>query len=159
MAEEASHIGPSAASESYLLADKIIAACKETGAEAVHPGYGFLSENAKFAEALAAEGVAFIGPPVGAIEAMGDKITSKNIAQEAGVSTVPGYMGLIEDGGFDLGEVLSQNLALLLAEHPRKPGEENAPDGIVWADDDEEEEKQNPFSVLSEMRERLQNGD
>ncbi|MEQ8333984.1 YceD family protein [Nisaea sp.] len=68
-------------------------------------------------------------------------------------------MGLIEDGGFDLGEVLSQNLALLLVEHPRKPGEENAPDGVIWADDDEEDEKENPFSVLSEMRERLQNGD
>ena len=72
-------------------------AIKQTGAQAVHPGYGFLSENAKFAEALEAAGVAFVGPPKGAIEAMGDKITSKKIAQEAGVSTVPGYMGLIED--------------------------------------------------------------
>ena len=72
-------------------------AIRQTGAEAVHPGYGFLSENMKFAEALEAEGVAFIGPPSSAIEAMGDKITSKKIAQEAGVSTVPGYMGLIAD--------------------------------------------------------------
>ena len=72
-------------------------AIRQTGAEAVHPGYGFLSENAKFAEALEAENVAFIGPPVGAIEAMGDKITSKKLAAEAGVSTVPGYMGLIGD--------------------------------------------------------------
>jgi propionyl-CoA carboxylase alpha chain len=77
--------------------DKVMEAIKATGAQAVHPGYGFLSENPKFAEALAAANVAFIGPPVGAIESMGDKITSKKIAQEAGVSTVPGYMGLIED--------------------------------------------------------------
>ncbi|WP_028464870.1 YceD family protein [Nisaea denitrificans] len=68
-------------------------------------------------------------------------------------------MGLIEDGGFDLGEVLSQNLALLLDEHPRKPGEEDAPDGVVWADEDIEEAVPNPFSVLSEMRNRLRNGD
>ncbi len=97
MADEAVHIGPPAANESYIVIDKIMAAIKETGAEAVHPGYGFLSENAKFAQALEAAGVAFIGPPVGAIEAMGDKITSKKLAQEAGVSTVPGYMGLIDD--------------------------------------------------------------
>ncbi|SEG18794.1 acetyl-CoA carboxylase biotin carboxylase subunit [Jhaorihella thermophila] len=97
MADEAVHIGPPPANQSYIVIDKVMAAIRGTGAEAVHPGYGFLSENAKFAEALAAEGVAFIGPPVGAIEAMGDKITSKKIAQEAGVSTVPGYMGLIED--------------------------------------------------------------
>ncbi len=97
MADEAVHIGAPAAAESYLVIDKIIAAIRETGAEAVHPGYGFLSERAEFAEALKAEGVAFIGPPPGAIEAMGDKITSKKLAAEAGVSTVPGYMGLIED--------------------------------------------------------------
>ncbi|SEL00819.1 biotin carboxyl carrier protein /biotin carboxylase [Roseovarius nanhaiticus] len=97
MADEAVHIGPAPANESYIVIDKVMAAIKETGAEAVHPGYGFLSENAKFAEALEAAGVAFIGPPKGAIEAMGDKITSKKLAQEAGVSTVPGYMGLIED--------------------------------------------------------------
>ncbi len=97
MADEAVHIGPSVAAESYLVMDKILDAIKQTGAEAVHPGYGFLSENAKFAEALEAAGVAFIGPPVGAIEAMGDKITSKKLADEAGVSTVPGHMGLIED--------------------------------------------------------------
>ncbi|MCL4142386.1 UNVERIFIED_CONTAM: hypothetical protein GTU68_004241 [Idotea baltica] len=97
MADEAYHIGPPPANQSYIVIDKIMEAIKETGAEAVHPGYGFLSENAKFAEALEAAGVAFIGPPVGAIESMGDKITSKKIAQEAGVSTVPGHMGLIED--------------------------------------------------------------
>ena len=97
MADEAVHIGPSVAAESYLVMDKILDAIKQTGAEAVHPGYGFLSENAKFAEVLEAAGVAFIGPPVGAIEAMGDKITSKKLADEAGVSTVPGHMGLIED--------------------------------------------------------------
>jgi propionyl-CoA carboxylase alpha chain len=97
MADEAVHIGPPPANQSYIVIDKVMDAIRQTGAEAVHPGYGFLSENAKFAEALQAEGVAFIGPPVGAIEAMGDKITSKKIAQEANVSTVPGYMGLIED--------------------------------------------------------------
>ena len=96
MADEAVHIGPPPANQSYIVIDNVMAAIKGTGAEAVHPGYGFLSENAKFAEALEAAGVAFIGPPKGAIEAMGDKITSKKIAQEANVSTVPGYMGLID---------------------------------------------------------------
>ncbi len=97
MADEAILIGPANPSESYLDFDKIIGAAKQTNSDAIHPGYGFLSENPKFAQALEAEGVAFVGPPVKAIEAMGDKITSKKIAQEAGVSTVPGYMGLIED--------------------------------------------------------------
>ncbi len=97
MADEAVHIGPPPANQSYIVIDKVMDAIRQSGAQAVHPGYGFLSENAKFAEALDAEGVAFVGPPVGAIESMGDKITSKKIAQEAGVSTVPGYMGLIED--------------------------------------------------------------
>ena len=97
MADEAIHIGPPPANQSYIVIDKVMQAIKDSGAQAVHPGYGFLSENAKFAEALDAAGVAFIGPPQGAIESMGDKITSKKIAQEAGVSTVPGYMGLIED--------------------------------------------------------------
>jgi len=97
MADEAVHIGPPPASESYIVIDRIMEAIKATGAEAVHPGYGFLSENRKFAEALEKAGVAFIGPPAAAIEAMGDKITSKKIAQDAGVSTVPGHMGLIED--------------------------------------------------------------
>ncbi|CUJ89071.1 Acetyl-/propionyl-coenzyme A carboxylase alpha chain [Shimia thalassica] len=97
MADEAVHIGPPPANQSYIVIDKVMDAIRKTGAQAVHPGYGFLSENSKFAEALAAEGVAFVGPPVGAIEKMGDKITSKKIAKEAGVSTVPGYMGLIED--------------------------------------------------------------
>ncbi len=91
------HIGGAPASESYLVIDKILDAIRQTGAEAVHPGYGFLSENKAFAEALEKEGVAFIGPPPGAIETMGDKITSKKLAAEAGVSTVPGHMGLIED--------------------------------------------------------------
>ncbi|MGI3210752.1 acetyl-CoA carboxylase biotin carboxylase subunit [Roseovarius tibetensis] len=97
MADEAVRIGPPAANESYIVIDKVMDAIRQTGAEAVHPGYGFLSENPKFAKALEAEGVAFIGPPVKAIEAMGDKITSKKIAKEAGVNTVPGVMGLIED--------------------------------------------------------------
>jgi propionyl-CoA carboxylase alpha chain len=97
MADEAIHIGPPPASQSYIVIDRIMEAIAASGAEAVHPGYGFLSENPRFAAALDKAGVAFIGPPVGAIEAMGDKITSKKIAKEAGVSTVPGYMGLIAD--------------------------------------------------------------
>jgi propionyl-CoA carboxylase alpha chain len=97
MADEAVHIGPSPAAQSYIVIDKIMAAIKATGAEAVHPGYGFLSENMNFAAALEAAGVVFIGPPSPAIEAMGDKITSKKLAQAAGVSTVPGHMGLIAD--------------------------------------------------------------
>ncbi len=97
MADEAVYIGPPPAAQSYLLADKIIAACKATGAEAVHPGYGFLSERTSFAEALAAEGIAFIGPPVNAIAAMGDKIESKKLAMKAGVNVVPGFVGEIDD--------------------------------------------------------------
>jgi propionyl-CoA carboxylase alpha chain len=97
MADEAVHIGPSPAAQSYLIADKIIAAAKQTGAEAVHPGYGFLSERTSFAEALAKEGIAFIGPPVNAIAAMGDKIESKKLAKEAGVNVVPGSEGAIKD--------------------------------------------------------------
>ena len=97
MADEAVHIGPSPAAQSYLLAEKIIAACKQTGAEAVHPGYGFLSERTTFAEALKAEGIAFIGPPVNAIAAMGDKIESKKLAMKAGVNVVPGFVGEIDD--------------------------------------------------------------
>ncbi len=97
MADEAVHIGGSAAADSYLRMERIMDAVEKTGAQAVHPGYGFLSENRLFAEALEAKSVAFIGPPAGAIAAMGDKITSKKLAQEAGVSTVPGYMGLIAD--------------------------------------------------------------
>jgi propionyl-CoA carboxylase alpha chain len=97
MADEAVHIGPAPANQSYIVIDKIMDAIVKTGAQAVHPGYGFLSENMNFAAALEKAGVVFVGPPSPAIEAMGDKITSKKIAQEAGVSTVPGYMGLIAD--------------------------------------------------------------
>jgi propionyl-CoA carboxylase alpha chain len=96
-ADEAVHIGPAPSSQSYIVIEKIMEAVRQTGADAVHPGYGFLSENPRFAQALAAAGVTFVGPPVGAIEAMGDKITSKKLAAEAGVSTVPGHMGLIGD--------------------------------------------------------------
>jgi propionyl-CoA carboxylase alpha chain len=93
MADEAVRIGPPPASESYLKAELIINACKATGAEAVHPGYGFLSERTSFAEALAKAGIAFIGPPPNAIAAMGDKIESKKLARAAGVNVVPGYLG------------------------------------------------------------------
>ena len=97
MADEAVAIGPAAAAQSYLAIDKIIAACKATDAEAVHPGYGFLSERAAFAQALADNGIVFIGPNPGAIAAMGDKIESKKFAHAAKVSTVPGFLGVIED--------------------------------------------------------------
>ncbi|REJ91112.1 MAG: acetyl/propionyl/methylcrotonyl-CoA carboxylase subunit alpha [Planctomycetota bacterium] len=94
-ADEAVCIGPPPSSESYLMIDRILEACRETGAEAVHPGYGFLSENAVFAERLADAGVTFIGPNVEAIRSMGDKITSKQLAQSAGVNTIPGHAGVI----------------------------------------------------------------
>ncbi|MGD9805124.1 MAG: acetyl-CoA carboxylase biotin carboxylase subunit [Hyphomicrobiaceae bacterium] len=97
MADEAVHIGPSAAAESYLVIEKIVEACKVTGAEAVHPGYGFLSEREAFPVALAEAGIVFIGPNPGAIAAMGDKIESKKAAAKAKVSTVPGYLGVISD--------------------------------------------------------------
>ena len=96
MASEAVAIGPPPAAQSYLVIEKIVAACKETGAEAVHPGYGFLSERAALAKALADEGLVFIGPNPRAIEAMGDKIESKRFANAAKVSTVPGFLGVIE---------------------------------------------------------------
>ncbi|MET0372343.1 MAG: acetyl/propionyl/methylcrotonyl-CoA carboxylase subunit alpha [Sphingobium sp.] len=97
MADEAVHIGPSPAAQSYLIADKIIEACKKTGADAVHPGYGFLSERESFRNALDAEGIIFVGPPANAIAAMGDKIESKKLALEAGVNVVPGFVGVIDD--------------------------------------------------------------
>ena len=97
LADEAVEIGPGPAAQSYLRIDRIVDAARQTGAQAVHPGYGFLSENAEFARALEAEGIRFIGPPPDAIAAMGDKITSKRIAAAAGVSTVPGHPDLIGD--------------------------------------------------------------
>ena len=93
MADESVRLGPPPASESYLKAELIVDACKATGAEAVHPGYGFLSERTSFAEALEKAGIAFIGPPPKAIAAMGDKIESKKLAQAAGVNIVPGFLG------------------------------------------------------------------
>ena len=96
-ADEAVCIGGALPAESYLRIDAIVDACRTSGAEAVHPGYGFLSENRMFREALEAAGIAFIGPPAGAIESMGDKITSKRIAQAAGVSTIPGHDGVVRD--------------------------------------------------------------
>jgi propionyl-CoA carboxylase alpha chain len=97
MADEAAAIGPAPAAQSYLSIENIVAACKETGADAVHPGYGFLSERAEFVRALEQAGIAFIGPNANAIEAMGDKIESKKFAAKAKVSTVPGFLGVIED--------------------------------------------------------------
>ena len=98
MADEAVHLGPPPSAQSYLLKDKLLQACLDTGAQAVHPGYGFLSENSEFCEALAQAGIAFIGPGTRAIQAMGDKITSKKLADEAGVSTIPGFPGVLRDG-------------------------------------------------------------
>jgi propionyl-CoA carboxylase alpha chain len=97
LADEAVHVGGSASSDSYLRIDRVLEAIRQTGAEAVHPGYGFLSENAEFAQALDASGVAFIGPGVRAITSMGDKIASKQLADAAGVNTIPGYTDVIED--------------------------------------------------------------
>ncbi|HEV8014670.1 MAG TPA: acetyl/propionyl/methylcrotonyl-CoA carboxylase subunit alpha [Stellaceae bacterium] len=97
LADEAVRIGPAKASESYLDIARLVAACRETGADAAHPGYGFLSENAGFARALEAAGIVFIGPPPAAIAAMGDKIAAKKIAQQAGVSTVPGHLDTAAD--------------------------------------------------------------
>ncbi|HFD14861.1 MAG TPA: acetyl/propionyl-CoA carboxylase subunit alpha, partial [Rhodospirillales bacterium] len=91
MADEAVCIGPPPARDSYLMIDRIVEACQRTGARAVHPGYGFLAENAVFAEALEEAGIVFIGPPAAAIRAMGDKIESKRLAERAGVHTVPGH--------------------------------------------------------------------
>src|SRR5437868_9198442 len=96
MADERVHIGPPAAAQSYLVIEKIVEACKKTGAEAVHPGYGFLSEREAFPRALEKAGIVFIGPNAGAIAAMGDKIESKKAAAKARVSTVPGHLGVIE---------------------------------------------------------------
>ena len=97
MADEAVHIGPSPSAQSYLLKDRILQACLDTGAQAVHPGYGFLSENSEFCELLANAGIAFIGPKTRAIEAMGDKITSKKLADDAGVNTIPGFADVLRD--------------------------------------------------------------
>ena len=97
MADEAVRIGSPAATQSYLDIAKIVAAANETGADAIHPGYGFLSENPAFARAIAKAGITFVGPNVKAIEAMGDKIESKKLAAWAKVSTVPGYLGVIKD--------------------------------------------------------------
>jgi len=96
LADEAVHIGPPPSRESYLVMDKIIAACKQTGAQAVHPGYGFLSENEAFAKRVEEEGIVFIGPKHGSIAAMGDKIASKKLAKEAKVNTIPGYNAAID---------------------------------------------------------------
>ena len=93
MADEAVAIGPAPSAQSYLVIEKIVDACKKTGAQAVHPGYGFLSEREPFAHALKDAGIAFIGPNVHAISAMGDKIESKKLAKAAKVNTVPGFIG------------------------------------------------------------------
>ncbi len=103
MADEAVCIGPPPSAESYLVMDRIIQACQQTGAQAVHPGYGFLSENAAFTQRLDAEGIVFIGPKTHAITCMGDKITSKKLAKEAGVNTVPGHTDIIRDAEHAVG--------------------------------------------------------
>ena len=104
LADEAIAIGPAPARDSYLVAEKLLEAAKRTGAEAIHPGYGFLSENAGFAEACVAEGFIFIGPPPRAIEVMGSKSAAKNIMQQAGIPLVPGYHGDNQDEAFLLNE-------------------------------------------------------
>ncbi|MBM3539143.1 MAG: hypothetical protein FJX55_15090, partial [Alphaproteobacteria bacterium] len=97
-ADEAVRLGPAPSGESYLKIDAMVKACRDTGAEAVHPGYGFLSENAAFAAALAKAGIVFVGPNAGAVQAMGDKIESKKLAQKAGVTMVPGHLAPLKDG-------------------------------------------------------------
>ena len=97
MADEAVRLGPAPAAESYLKAELILLAAKETGADCIHPGYGFLSERESFARACAEAGIAFVGPPPNAIAAMGDKIESKKLAKDAGVNVVPGFLGEIAD--------------------------------------------------------------
>jgi propionyl-CoA carboxylase alpha chain len=97
MADEAVPIGGARSAESYLNIERILEACRGTGAQAVHPGYGFLSENAEFPAALAKAGIAFIGPGAEAIAALGDKIESKKLAKKAGVSAVPGHLGVVAD--------------------------------------------------------------
>ena len=97
MADEAVHIGGAASSESYLVAERIIRAAKQTGAEAIHPGYGFLSENATFAAKLEADGIVFIGPNTNSIGTMGDKIETKKLAGKAGVNIIPGHTAAIPD--------------------------------------------------------------
>src|SRR5437763_1122707 len=96
-ADEAVLIGPAPSADSYLRVDRMVETCKKSGAEAVHPGYGFLSERAEFASALGEAGIVFIGPTPEALAAMGDKIASKKLAHEAGVTTVPGYLDTIAD--------------------------------------------------------------
>src|SRR5882724_5354056 len=96
LADETVAIGPPPSRQSYLDSDRILAACRQTGAQAVHPGYGFLSENAAFCARLESEGIAFIGPKARAIEAMGDKIASKRLAGAAGVSTIPGTTDVVD---------------------------------------------------------------
>ncbi|MEQ8602674.1 MAG: acetyl/propionyl/methylcrotonyl-CoA carboxylase subunit alpha [Marivibrio sp.] len=114
LADEAIHIGAAPARESYLLAERIVEACKRTGAEAVHPGYGFLSENAGFADALEAAGIAFIGPPADAIRAMGSKSEAKALMDRAGVPLVPGYHGAEQDADFLQGEAERIGYPLLI---------------------------------------------
>src|SRR5215472_5132815 len=97
MADETVRVGPPPAAESYLNIERIVDACRESRAEAVHPGYGFLSENPRFARALARADVTFIGPPARAIAAMGDKVESKRLAREAGVSSIPGHLDVVPD--------------------------------------------------------------
>src|SRR5690606_16085738 len=131
MADEAVHIGPAPVNQSYIVIEKILEAIRATGAEAVHPGYGFLSERAEFADALAAEGVVFIGPPASAIRAMGDKITSKKLAAEAGVSTVPGFMCLIEHEAHAVETALGIGYAVVIKASARGGGKGMR---IAWDD-------------------------
>ncbi|MFD1583187.1 biotin carboxylase N-terminal domain-containing protein, partial [Microbulbifer halophilus] len=99
LADEAVYLGPAPAKESYLDIRKVLAAAQQTGADAVHPGYGFLSENAEFCRACDSAGIIFVGPPAAAIDAMGSKSAAKRIMEEAGVPLVPGYHGTNQDAG------------------------------------------------------------
>ena len=133
MADKAVHIGAAASAESYLRIDRIVQACKDTGAQAVHPGYGFLSENADFCAALADAGIAFIGPNTHAITSMGDKITSKLLAQDAGVNTIPGYTDVIDgpDHAVEIAKDIGYPVMLKASAGGGGKGMR-----VVWDDDD-----------------------
>ncbi|HHI82051.1 MAG TPA: ATP-grasp domain-containing protein, partial [Rhizobiales bacterium] len=114
MADEAVRIGPAAANESYLLAERILDVAVEKGAECIHPGYGFLAENADFAEQCAAKGIAFIGPPAAAIRAMGAKDAAKDLMEKSGVPVVPGYQGANQDAAFLKGKARAAGYPVMI---------------------------------------------
>ena len=131
MADEAVHIGASPSAESYLLVDRIIEACRSTGAEAVHPGYGFLSEKSALVLGLEKAGIAFVGPPAKAIEIMGDKIASKALAESAGVPTIPGFNEVLVDAQDAVSRAWQIGYPVMLKATPRY-AQPHPPSGHAW---------------------------